>query len=1156
MSIARNNRPIKKVLIANRSEIAIRVMRAATELGIRTVAIYAQEDHLSLHRFKADESYLVGAGKGPVQAYLDISDIIRIAKQCGADSVHPGYGFLSENPDFAAKCEEEGLIFIGPSPEIMRGFGDKVSARNLAVKAGVPVIPASEVLPQDEEKIGLIAAEIQYPLMLKASWGGGGRGMRVIKDQSALHDAVAAGRKEAKSAFGKDDVYLEKLISNARHVEVQLLGDRYGNLVHLYERDCSVQRRHQKVVERAPAPYLSEDQRAELADMALRIGRSVEYINVGTVEFLMDVDTGAFYFIEVNPRIQVEHTVTEEVTGIDIVKAQINVAQGYAIGDDSQRLPTQDQIRLRGHALQCRVTTEDPEHGFTPDFGRLLAYRGATGFGVRLDGGTAYSGAVVTQFYDSLLEKVTTWAPTAEEAMNRMSRALTEFRIRGVSTNLAFLNNVINHPDFRRCNYTTAFIDQTPSLFEFTERRDRATKLLRYLAEVSVNGNSQVKDRPKPKQLAEPQISPSSGKTPPKGLRDRLKEVGPYAFGQWVKSQSDVLFTDTTMRDAHQSLLATRMRTHDMVKVAPYYANYLSNLFSLECWGGATFDVAMRFLQECPWQRLEDIRDAVPNIPLQMLLRASNAVGYRNYPDNVVEFFIRRAAESGIDIFRVFDSLNWADNMYVAMDAIQKTGAVCEATICYSGDLTSAHETTFTLDYYLELAKKLETHGAHILAVKDMAGICKPEAAKRLVGALKAELTLPIHFHTHDTSGTASASVIAAIAAGADIVDCACDALSGLTAQPSLGGLLHALPISGRTSQLNKSALYEVNAYWESVRDLYVPFEGSVRSSQSEVYHHEMPGGQITNLKEQARALGLGSGRWSDIASAYAEVNQLFGNIVKVTPSSKVVGDMALAMVSSGLSKEDVLNPDKDVSFPESVISFFKGELGQPTNGFPQALQQKVLKGAPPLNGRPGARLVPVDFESERKKLEVVRSCLVNDNDLAAYLLYPEVSRDLAEKRVAFGDVSVLPTTAFFYGLKPGDEIRVELEPGKTLFIRCLSISAPHSDGLVQVFFELNGQPRTIKVRPTQLHENVETKEKARPGDPYSIGAPMTGVISEIRVIEGERVAVGDILLTFEAMKMEVQIISEVDGVVDKILVTPGEEVRTKELMLELQAIT
>ncbi|MEM9494467.1 MAG: pyruvate carboxylase [Pseudomonadota bacterium] len=1143
-------RKINKLLVANRSEIAIRVMRAAAELGIGTVAIFAEEDKLALHRFKADESYQVGAGKGPVKAYLDIDDIIRIARKSGVDAIHPGYGFLSENPEFAERCAAEGIVFIGPDAEIMRGFGDKLSAREIAERAGAPVMPASKALPKEHDKILKIAREIGFPVMVKASWGGGGRGMRVVEREEGLIDAVETGRSEAASAFGKDDVYLEKLVVNARHVEVQLVGDRHGNLVHLFERDCSVQRRHQKVVERAPAPYLSDAQRQTLCDAAVKLGREVGYNNAGTAEFLMDADTGAFYFIEVNPRIQVEHTVTEEVTGIDIVKAQIRIAEGHAIGSAETGVPPQEEIRLNGHAVQCRVTTENPEENFIPDYGRIVAYRGATGFGIRLDGGTAYAGAQVTRFYDSLLEKVTAWAPTPDEALDRMSRALREFRIRGVATNLEFVDNLINHPKFRACEYTTRFIDQTPALFEFKPRRDRATKLLRFLADVNVNGNPQVAGRAEPARHVDPVLPDLRGEPVPPGMRNKLMELGPAEFGQWVRAQEKVFMTDTTMRDAHQSLLATRMRTYDMALAAPHYARKLPALFSLECWGGATFDVAMRFLNEDPWARLALLREGAPNIPLQMLLRASNAVGYTNYPDNVVAYFVERAADTGIDVFRIFDSLNWADNMYVAMDAVLKTGAVCEAAICYSGDLTSDTEKKFTLDYYLSLAKKLEAHGAHFLAIKDMAGVCKPDAARALVTALKAETKLPVHFHTHDTSGASAGAVLAAVDAGADVVDAAMDTLSGLTSQPPLGSIAQALKGGPHDPGLDEKTVREMSFYWEAVRDLYAAFESDVRSGASEVYLHAMPGGQFTNLREQARSLGIEGARWHEVAECYAAVNEMFGNIVKVTPSSKVVGDMALTMVAGGLTPGDVLSPDKEIAFPESVVSFFRGDLGQPHGGFPKALQAKVLKGAKAVTERPGALMDDVDLEAERANLKESTGHEVSDNDLASHLLYPKVFAAFDAFRQDYGDMSVLATDEFFYGLPPGREIMVELDPGKTLVVQCQSMSEPDDDGKVRVFFSLNGQPRTIKVRDRSLEDHSETREQAAAGDDKQIGAPMPAVITEIRVAVGDKVKAGDIVATLEAMKMEVKVTAEIDGVVARVPLAAGAQVDAKDLLV------
>lgn len=1141
---------IRKLLVANRSEIAIRVMRAASELGIRTVAIYANEDRFALHRFKADESYLVGEGKKPIGAYLDIEDILRIAKETGVDAIHPGYGFLSENPDFADACAREGIHFIGPTSEVMRTLGNKVAARNAAVAAGVPVMPATGPLPTDLAACQALALEVGYPLMLKASWGGGGRGMRVIETEADLAPMIEVARREALAAFGNDEVYLEKLVRRARHVEVQILGDTHGNVVHLFERDCSVQRRNQKVVERAPAPYLDETTRSELCESALKLARAVNYTHAGTVEFLMDADTGKFYFIEVNPRIQVEHTVTEEVTGIDIVKAQIRVTEGSQIGDGKCGVPVQSEIKLNGHALQCRVTTEDPENNFTPDYGRLTAYRSASGFGIRLDGGTAYAGAVITPYYDSLLVKVTAWAPTAEDAIRRMDRALREFRIRGVTSNLPFLENIIFHPQFISGECITRFIDTTPELFKFNKRRDRATKLLKFIGDVVVNGNSEMKGRKAPALPIADAPKPKIALTTelPKGTRDLLKELGAEKFAEWMKVQDRVLLTDTTMRDAHQSLFATRMRTKDMVQIAPHYARMLPQLFSMECWGGATFDVAMRFLKEDPWDRLHQLRTATPNILFQMLLRASNAVGYTNYPDNVVRYFVEQAAKNGVDVFRVFDSLNAVDNMRVAMDAVRESGALCEGTICYTGDLFDQSRSKYNLQYYVKMAKELEKAGAHILGIKDMAGICRPRAASALVKALKEEVGLPIHFHTHDTSGISAASVLAAIEAGVDAVDGAMDSMSGLTSQPNLGAIAAALAGSDRDTGLDLDAMQQISHYWEGVRHAYSPFEADIRSGTSDVYRHEMPGGQYTNLREQARAMGL-EHRWPDISKAYAEVNRLFGDIVKVTPTSKVVGDMAIFMVANEISAEDVKNPNRELAFPESVISLFKGELGFPQDGFPKDLQDRILRGAKPLEGRPGETLAPVDLVQAKADLEKSVHRHVTDTELASSLMYPKVFKDFAQHQASFGDVSKLPTPAFFYGLADQQEIAVDLEPGKSLQIRLQGQADLPEEGEVKLFFELNGQPRVIRVPKAGAGKKVEAR-KAETGNSNHVGAPMPGMVVTVSVQPGQKVSQGDPLISIEAMKMEAAIRAEQGGTVKEVLVKPGQSVNAHDLLI------
>ncbi|TPI17333.1 pyruvate carboxylase [Mesorhizobium sp. B4-1-1] len=1147
---------ITKILVANRSEIAIRVFRAANELGLKTVAIWAEEDKYSLHRFKADESYQVGRGPhlakdmGPIESYLSIEEVIRVARLSGADAIHPGYGLLSESPEFAEACAEAGVTFIGPKPETMRRLGNKVAARNLAIEVGVPVVPATDPLPDDMDEVKKLAAQIGYPVMLKASWGGGGRGMRAIRAEADLAREVVEGKREAKAAFGKDEVYLEKLIERARHVEVQVLGDTHRNAVHLFERDCSIQRRNQKVVERAPAPYLSEELRQELCGHALKIARATSYIGAGTVEFLQDADTGKFYFIEVNPRIQVEHTVTEQVTGIDIVKAQIHILDGFAIGTKQSGVPAQKDIRLNGHALQCRITTEDPEHNFIPDYGRITAYREAAGFGIRLDGGTAYSGAVITRFYDPLLEKVTAWAPTPGEAISRMNRALREFRIRGVATNLTFLEAIINHPRFADNSYTTRFIDTTPELFEQVKRQDRATKLLNYLADVSVNGHPETRGRPMPKANAAAPVVPYLNGHIPDGSKQRLDALGPEKFAAWMREQRQVLVTDTTMRDGHQSLLATRMRTYDIAGIAGTYARALPQLLSLECWGGATFDVAMRFLTEDPWERLSKVREAAPNLLLQMLLRGANGVGYTNYPDNVVQHFVRQAASGGVDLFRVFDCLNWVENMRVAMDAVGAEGKLVEAAMCYTGDILDPARAKYDLKYYVGLAKELEAAGAHIVAVKDMAGLLKPAAARVLFKALREATDLPIHFHTHDTSGLSAATVLAAVESGADAIDAAMDSFSGNTSQPCLGSIVEALKGTERDPGLDPQWIRRISFYWEAVRNQYAAFESDLKGPASEVYLHEMPGGQFTNLKEQARSLGLET-RWHEVAQAYHDVNRMFGDIVKVTPSSKVVGDMALMMVSQDLTVADVENTAKDIAFPDSVVSMLRGDLGQSPGGWPAALQKKALKGEKPITVRPGSLLKAADLKASRKDIETKLDRKLSEYEFASWLMYPKVFTDFAAAQETYGPVSVLPTPTYFYGMKSEDEIFLDIEKGKTLVVRCQAFGDVDDKGMVTVFFELNGQPRRVKV-PDRAHgaSAAKARRKAEPGNEGHVGAPMPGVVSALAVAAGQAVKAGDVLLSIEAMKMETALHAERDGEIAEVLVKAGDQIDAKDLLI------
>ncbi len=1144
----------EKILIANRGEIAIRVMRAANEMGKRTVAVYAEEDKLSLHRFKADEAYRIGEGLGPVAAYLSIPEIIRVAKMAGADAIHPGYGLLSENPDFVDACTAAGIAFIGPKAETMRMLGDKASARKVAIAAGVPVIPATEVLPDDMDEVARMAEAVGYPFMLKASWGGGGRGMRPVMKPEELVEKVLEGRREAESAFGNGEGYLEKMILAARHVEVQILGDKYGTIYHLWERDCSVQRRNQKVVERAPAPYLTQEQREYVCSLGLKIARAASYECAGTVEFLMDRESGEFYFIEVNPRVQVEHTVTEEVTGIDIVRAQILVAEGKTL-DEATGKASQAEVTLNGHAIQCRITTEDPQNNFIPDYGRITAYRGATGHGIRLDGGTAYSGAVITRYYDSLLEKVTAWAPTPEMAIARIDRALREFRIRGVSTNIAFVENLLKHPTFLDGSYTTKFIDQTPELQHFSAPRDRATKILTYIADISVNGHPETAGRPRPPAEArapKPPVVPTDA--PPPGTRQLLEEKGAKAVADWMLAQERLLVTDTTMRDGHQSLLATRMRSYDMIRVAPAYAHMLPGLFSVECWGGATFDVAYRFLQECPWQRLRDLRARMPNLMTQMLLRASNGVGYTNYPDNVVQTFVARAAESGVDVFRVFDSLNWVENMRVAMDAVIDSGKICEAAICYTGDLLDPARAKYDLAYYVAMAKELRDAGAHVLGLKDMAGLLKPPAAYTLIRTLKEEVGLPVHFHTHDTSGVSAASVLAASAAGVDAVDAAMDSFSGNTSQPCLGSIVEAVRRTERDTGLDIEAIRQLSDYWEAVRTQYTAFEAGLKAPASEVYLHEMPGGQFTNLKAQARSMGLEE-RWHEVAHMYAEVNRMFGDIVKVTPSSKVVGDMALMMVAQGLTRAEVEDPGVEVAFPESVVDMMRGNLGQPPGGWPAGLQRKVLKGEPASTGRPGAVMPAADLAALRTEAEELcrEGEAIDDEDFNGYLMYPKVFADYFNRHRDYGPVRTLPTPVYFYGMQPGDAASIEIDPGKTIEVLLQAIGETNENGDVRVFFELNGQPRTVRVPDRKAQAKAPKRPKAEIGNPNQIAAPMPGVIASVAVKDGQPVQPGDLMLTIEAMKMETGLYADRAGTVKALHVQPGSQVDAKDLLVELE---
>ncbi len=1148
-------RTFKKLLVANRSEIAIRVFRAATELGMRTVAIYAQEDRFSVHRFKADEAYLVGEGKGPVAAYLDIPGIVALARERDVDMIHPGYGFLAENAGFARACSEAGIEFVGPRPELLELMGDKVAARALAARLNIPTLPGTEDPVTDRKQVTKIAREIGFPLIIKAAGGGGGRGMRVVEQAPDLNRLLDEAQSEAERAFGNPAVFLEKYIPRAKHIEVQVLGDRHGNVLHLHERDCSVQRRHQKVVEIAPSVRLDDQVRHELCVAAARMAREIGYDNAGTVEFLLDVNRNEWYFIEMNPRIQVEHTVTEVITNIDLVRSQILIAQGHALHDEELNLPHQDDIPRNGYAVQCRITTEDPENNFTPDYGKILAYRSAGGFGIRLDGAMGAAGSVVTPFYDSLLVKVTASGSTFDLALQRMDRALREFRIRGVKTNIPFLENVIHNEVFRAGQATTTLIDTTPTLFAFKPRRDRATKLLAFLGDVIVNGNPHAKGY-RPDDVLPAVAAPAydQKQTPPDGTRQLLLQLGPEKFAQWTKEQKRLLLTDTTFRDAHQSLLATRVRSYDMLKIADAVARRTPQLFSLEMWGGATFDTAMRFLYEDPWQRLRLLREKIPNICFQMLFRGSNAVGYSNYPDNVVAGFVKHAAAQGIDIFRIFDSLNYVPNLKVAMEAVHETHAICEAAICYTGDILDPNRTKYTLQYYVDLAKELERMGAHFLAIKDMAGLCRPYAAYTLVKALKEEIGIPIHFHTHDTSGINAASVLQASDAGVDVADTAIASMSGSTSQPNLNSIVAALQHTERETGLDLLTLNEFSDYWEQVLEYYKPFDTAPRAGTAEVYLHEMPGGQYTNLKEQAAGMGLAH-RWPEIARTYAEVNQLFGDIVKVTPSSKVVGDLAMLCITRGIKPADILNLEPGTTpFPESVIDMLAGGLGQPLGGWPKKLQKVVLGDRKPLRGRPGASLPALDLKKTRAEQEKKLKQPISDDDLYSYLMYPEVFNNFSKIVRDFGDVSVLTTPAFFYGLKPEEEISVNIEEGKTLFIKLINVGAVDKDGRRVVTFELNGVTRQTTVTDKSVQPKEKAREKADPSDPRQISAPIPGMITSIAVSVGTKVAKGDKLLTLEAMKMYTTVSSPVAGVVEEIPVKVGDTVESKDLLVRLRA--
>jgi pyruvate carboxylase len=1142
---------INKILVANRGEIAIRVLRAASELNITTVAVFTYEDRFSLHRYKADESYQIGADDDPLKPYLDIDEIVFLAKEKNVDAIHPGYGFLSENVDFVRKCKDENIIFIGPDAEVMENLGDKVAAKKIAIKANVPVIKDSRVPLLDIDIAREEAEYIGYPVIIKAAAGGGGRGMRVVRNESQLSLLFKEARSEAKTAFGDDTVFIEKFIQDPKHIEVQILGDNYGDIVHLYERDCSVQRRFQKVVEVAPSSSLPPKTIQDIRDYAVKLSEQVQYNNAGTVEFLVNPEYEIF-FIEVNPRIQVEHTITEEVTGIDIVRTQILIAEGYELSDPRILLRSQSDVHCNGFAIQCRITSEDPTDNFKPDFGTIIAYRSAAGFGIRLDAGNAYTGVSISPFFDSLLVKVSAKGRTLKGAAYRLHRALREFRIRGVKTNIGFLENVITNPIFLSGKATVSFIDTHPELFNIKSWADSGTKALKFLGNIIINGNPDVKTIDPSRTFRTPTIPYFSSLEPyPKGSKDLLNELGPAGVADWLKNNPKIQFTDTTFRDAHQSLLATRVRTDDMLKVASGFARNHPEIFSMEVWGGATFDVCMRFIQENPWTRLQLLRQAMPNILLQMLIRGSNAVGYKAYPDNLIVRFIEKSWENGIDIFRIFDSLNWMEAMKVSIGAVrERTGGIAEASISFTGDLSDPNEKKYTLDYYLDLARQLEDEGAHILALKDMAGLLKPQAAEILIPALKNAIDIPIHLHTHDTSSNQTAMYLNAINAGVDVIDVALSSMSGLTSQPNFNALAAALEGHPRENKLDISSLNAYSNYWEDVREYYYPFESGLKAGTAEVYEHEIPGGQYSNLRPQAIALGLGD-KFETIKKNYAIVNKMFGNIVKVTPSSKVVGDMALFMTANGLTEQDVMEQGNQLSFPDSVINFFKGDLGQPYGGFPKALQKMVLKGAKPYTDRPNAHLEPIDFENEIKEFRAELGEKLTELDFISYKLYPKVFKEYLESRNTYGPVYRIPTLAFLYGLQPGEDIQIPLSIGKTLSIKYLYRTEPDEKGYRKVSFELNGQSRAIKVKDESL--DVEFISNRKAVGKNEIGAPLQGRLSKILVKAGDKVKTNDVLFVLEAMKMESSVVAIAPGKVKAILLAEGSLVEQDDMVVEME---
>ena len=1142
-------RNFKKILVANRGEIAIRVFRACKELGIRSLAIYSEQDKTSLFRTKADESYQIGKNKTPVEAYLAIDEIIKLAKKKNVDAIHPGYGFLSENALFARKCEENGIAFIGPTSKIISSVGDKISSKIVAQAAKVPTIPGVEQAIKSDSEAVEFANSCGYPVMLKASAGGGGRGMRIVQNEEELIRNFHEARSEAKKAFGIDDIFIEKYIDSPKHIEVQILGDKYGNIVHLFERDCSIQRRHQKLIEFCPSISLSQEKRLEICNDAVKLAQHVGYINAGTVEFLVDKDMN-HYFIEVNPRIQVEHTITEEITGLDIVQSQILIAQGYSLDSNEISIKSQQDIQPRGYAIQCRVTTEDPINNFAPDTGRIEVYRTGSGAGIRLDGGNGFTGSIISPYYDSLLVKLTSRARTFKDAIRKSKRSINELKVSGVKTNASFLLNVLNTPEFEQGICSTSFIADNPQLFEISHKGDKELKVLNYIGEKIVNGTKGNKKDFEGILASKPRIPEDLS-----GTKQILDTQGVDGLIKWIKSQDRLLLTDTTMRDAHQSLLATRVRTIDMLRAAKSTALYGKDLFSLEMWGGATFDVSYRFLKESPWKRLMELRKRIPNLLFQMLFRGSNAVGYKNYPDNVIKEFIVQSANAGIDIFRIFDSLNWLEAMKPSIDAVKSVGKVAEGTMCYTGDITDETRDKYTLKYYVNLAKKIEKSGADILGIKDMSALLKPYAAHKLIKALKEEVSIPIHLHTHDTSGNGVATVIMAAQAGVDIADAAISSMSGLTSQPSLNSIIAALEHTPRDTKIDLENLEKVSSYWSSLRPIYEHFESDLKSGTTEIYKYEIPGGQYSNLKPQVDSFGL-SDKFGEVKEMYKEVNEMLGDIVKVTPSSKMVGDMAIFMVQNSLNKDNIYEKGQNLTFPDSAITYFSGMMGQPEGGFPEKLQKMVLKDTKPITVRPGTLLEDEDFDAIAKHLETNFGYKPTMRECLSYALYPKVYEDYRKSLIEYGDLSHMNSDVFFHGLKVGETSEVEIEDGKILIITLLDISKMDNEGYVKLSFEINGNRRDIKIYDNDFGESntdIIVTKYANPNDTMEIGASIPGNILKVYVKEGDTVKTGQSLILVEAMKMETNIVAKEDGIIEEIFTAQGQTVKSGELLIRMK---